>query len=292
MSCPTCRAPPSTWPRSMSGVPLLNGATLVIIDRDTALSPAKLEAKIDECHIDVLFMPTPLFNVMAAASPGSFRRVRDLLVGGDVLDPGPAKAVLENGLHGRLINVYGPTENTTFSTWYHVKEVADREESIPIGRPIANDYLYILDAGLQPVPVGVDRGDIPRGRWRGHWLPPAAGPERREVPARPVPASGSGVIYRTGDLGRFLPDGNVQFLGRRDGQAKIHGFRVETGEVALALESHPAVRHGHRHGLQRPRRLQVAGRIPAEGGWRHGVDRRSRAVTWPAGSRRTWSRPA
>ncbi len=134
---------------------LLNGATLVIIDRDTALSPAKLEVKIDECHIDVLFMPTPLFNVVATQRPGCFRRIRDLLVGGDVLEPGSAKAVLENGAPGRLINVYGPTENTTFSTWYHVKEVADRGELIPIGRPIANDYLYILDAGLQSVPVGI-----------------------------------------------------------------------------------------------------------------------------------------
>ena len=221
---------------------LLNGATLVIIDRDTALSPAKLEAKIDECHIDVLFMPTPLFDAVATERPGCFRRVRDLLVGGDVLEPGPAKAVLENGPPGRLINVYGPTENTTFSTWYHVKEVADIRESIPIGRPIANDYLYILDDSRRPVPLGVI-GEIYLG---GDGV--ATGylrrPDLNGVKFLPDPfdARGGRTMYKTGDLGRFLQDGNVQFLGRRDSQAKIHGFRVETGEVALALETHPAVR--------------------------------------------------
>ena len=83
----------------MSGAPLLNGATLVIIDRDTALSPTKLEAKIDECHIDVLFMPTPLFNAVATQCPGCFRRIRDLLVGGDVLDPGSGKGRPRERLH-------------------------------------------------------------------------------------------------------------------------------------------------------------------------------------------------
>lgn len=220
---------------------LLNGATLVIIDRDTALSPAKLEAKIDECSIDVLFLPTPLFDALTAGCPSCLRRIRDLLVAGDVLEPGPAKAVLEHSRPGRLVNVYGPTENTTFSTWYQVKEVADRNEPIPIGRPIASDYLYILDADRQPVPVGVIGelylgGD---GLATGYLGRPDLTAERfLPDPFRP----GEGrTIYRTGDLARYLRDGNVQFVGRRDGQAKIHGFRVETGEVALALESHPAV---------------------------------------------------
>ena len=138
--------------------------------------------------------------------------------------------------------MYGPTENTTFSTWYHVKEVADIRESIPIGRPIANDCLYILDDSRQPVPLGVIGeiylgGDgVATGYLRRpdlnamKFLPDPFDPRRRRI------------IYRTGDLGRFLPDGNVQFTGRMDSQAKIHGFRVETREVALALESHPAVR--------------------------------------------------
>jgi amino acid adenylation domain-containing protein len=222
--------------------PLLNGATLAIIDRDTALSPAALVEKIDENRINVLFLPTPLFHALAAETPSCFRRIRDLLVGGDLLQPVPAKAVLRDGPPGKLLNVYGPTENTTFSTWYQVKEVADREEPIPLGRPIANDYLYILDPELQPVPIGVI-GEIYLGGdgvATGYLRRPDLTAERfLPDPFRP----GEGrTMYRTGDLARYFPDGNVQFIGRRDGQAKIHGFRVETGEVALALESHPGVR--------------------------------------------------
>jgi amino acid adenylation domain-containing protein len=222
--------------------PLLNGATVAIIDRDTALSSAALAEKIDENRINVLFLPTPLFHALAAESPSCFRRLRDLLVGGDVLQSGPASAVLREGPPGRLLNVYGPTENTTFSTWYHVKEAADGGDSIPIGRSIANSYLYILDINRQPVPVGAI-GEIYLGGdgvATGYLGRPDLTAERfLPDPFRP----GEGrTVYRTGDLARYLPDGNVQFIGRRDGQAKIHGHRVETGEVALALESHPAVR--------------------------------------------------
>jgi amino acid adenylation domain-containing protein len=222
--------------------PLLNGATLAIIDRDTALSPVLLREKIDECHINILLMPTPLFHATAAACPSCFGRVRDLLVGGDVLDPSLAKAVLDHGMDGRLLNAYGPTEMTTFSTWYHVKEIVDGEESIPIGRPIASDCLYILDDLLQPVPVGVI-GEIflgGDGIARGYLRRPDL--NAAKFLQDPFNSGEGRRMYRTGDLGRFLPDGNVQFIGRRDGQAKIHGFRVETGEVTLALESHPAVR--------------------------------------------------
>lgn len=216
---------------------LLNGATLVILDKDMALSPSRLKEAIASEHIDVMFMTTPLFHTIVAMDPEAFTGIRDLIVGGDVLYPGPTAEALKRSRPVRLLNAYGPTENTTFSTCYEVTEATD---SIPIGKPIAGSTAYILDRGLQPVPVGV-AGEIYVGG-DGVSAGYLSRPDLNEASFYPDPFNPRSKMYRTGDIGRLSPDGNISFIGRADGQVKIRGFRVETGEVVSALEGHSGVR--------------------------------------------------
>jgi amino acid adenylation domain-containing protein len=219
---------------------LLNGATLAVIDKDVALSPPRLKAQIRDSHIDILSMTTPLFHTIVSEDPGTFCSLRHMLVGGDVMDPAHAMAFLKSCRTTRLTNAYGPTENTTFSTCYDVKEKDCLNDTIPIGHPIANDSIYILDDTKKPVPVGIT-GEIyvsGDGIAKGYLGSPALTASK----FLPDPFTPGRMMYRTGDLGRFLPDGNVLFLGRSDDQVKIRGFRVETGEVTAVLLTHPAVR--------------------------------------------------
>ncbi|HSF73487.1 MAG TPA: non-ribosomal peptide synthetase, partial [Microcoleus sp.] len=138
--------------------------------------------------------------------------------------------------------VYGPTENTTFSAYYCVQDVPETATSIPIGRPIANTQIYLLDADLQPVAIGV-MGQLYVG---GDGL--AKGylnqPDLTAAAFIPNPFSNKpgSYLYKTGDLGRYWVDGNIEFLGRVDDQVKIRGYRIELGEIAAALCQHPQVR--------------------------------------------------
>jgi amino acid adenylation domain-containing protein len=221
---------------------LLNGARLVVVPRDTLLSPAALAAEIARRGITVLFLTTGLFNQMAQEAPSAFRTLRTLLVGGEAASPACVAAVLEHGAPGRLVNAYGPTETTTFASWYLVDHVPAGATGIPIGRPIANTQIYLLDRAMNPVPIGVP-GEIyigGPGVAQGY----AGRPEltRERFIPDPFGDDPGGRLYRTGDLARYLPDGNIEFLGRLDEQVKIRGHRIEPGEVEAALRRHPAVR--------------------------------------------------
>jgi thioesterase domain-containing protein/acyl carrier protein len=137
--------------------------------------------------------------------------------------------------------VYGPTENTTFTTWHRVESVDETTATVPIGRPIANTRVYLLDSHLQPVPIGVVAelyvgGD---GLARGY-LNRAELTSERFV-RDPFDADPSSRIYRTGDFARWLPDGSIDFVGRVDGQVKLRGFRIELQEIEAALAQHPDV---------------------------------------------------
>jgi thioesterase domain-containing protein/acyl carrier protein len=139
------------------------------------------------------------------------------------------------------LNVYGPTENTTFTTTHRVESVAETTATVPIGRPIANTRVYLLDGHLQPVPIGVVAelyagGD---GLAREYLHRPELTSERFvRDPFDPDPSSR---IYRTGDFARWLPDGSIDFVGRIDGQVKLRGFRIELQEIEAALAQHPSV---------------------------------------------------
>jgi len=221
---------------------LLNGARLIIIPKETLLSPQTLTAAIERDGITVLFLTTALFNQLVDSIPAAFRNLSYLLFGGDAADPRLVRQLLRNGPPKNLLHVYGPTETTTFATWYRVVHVAEDTGTVPIGRPIANTQIYLLDGFLQPVPVGVT-GEIHiggDGLAREYLKRPVLTAEK--FVADPFSNNPGAYLYKTGDLGRYLPDGNVEFLGRVDHQVKIRGFRIEVGEIETVLAEHPAVR--------------------------------------------------
>ena len=221
---------------------LLHGAQLVSMTRDVVLSPHDFAAQLREQSISTLFLTTSLFNQLAREDPQIYQGLRHLLVGGEQLDPRWIRAVLKNGPPRRLLNVYGPTENTTFSSWYLISDVSEEATTIPIGHPISHTQIYLLDPRLRPVPIGVT-GEIyigGDGLARGYLNRPELTAERF-IP-NPFSTEVGQRLYRTGDLARYLPDDAIEFLGRNDNQVKLRGFRIEIGEIEAALSRHPAVR--------------------------------------------------
>ncbi len=221
---------------------LLNGARLVIADREDAMDVERLADLIERERISVFFVTTAMFNLLTDLRPESLQGVRTILFGGEKSSfPSVRKALLALG-PGRLVNVYGPTECTVFSTHHPIASVDERLGVIPIGRPITDTRAYILDNGWDLAPVGAT-GEIAiagEGLCRGYLNRPdlTAG---RFIPD-PFSAEPGGRLYLTGDVGKRLPDGSIQFLERRDNQVKLRGFRIEPGEIEAALHAHPAVR--------------------------------------------------
>ena len=219
---------------------LLNGARLVIFPPGVP-SLEKLGRTIRDSGITTLWLTAGLFHQMVEEQLESLRGLKHLLAGGDVLSP-PHVARASRELTGcQLINGYGPTENTTFTSCYRVPRDWPEERVVPIGQPISNTRVYVLDPRLAPVPVGVPgelyiAGD---GLADGYLNQPEL-TAKKFVP-NPFEAGPSSRLYRTGDLVRWLADGNLEFVSRNDAQVKIRGFRVEPGEIECALARHPAV---------------------------------------------------
>jgi amino acid adenylation domain-containing protein len=220
---------------------LLNGARLVIVPTDTVLSPRTFATQLAEGRITALWLTAGLFNQYSREVPTAFAGLPWLLVGGEALDPGWIRRVLQAGPPRRLLNGYGPTECTTFSATQPVAEVPEGTVAIPIGRPIANAQAHVLDRRLQPQPLGV-AGELyvgGDGLAFGYLGRPDLTAERF-VPD-PFAATPGGRLYRTGDLVRRLADGTLVYLGRVDQQVKIRGFRIELGEIEAALGFLPGV---------------------------------------------------
>jgi len=221
---------------------LLNGARLVGIPRETALNPRALATELTAQGITAMFLTVALFNQVAREVPRAFSGMRHLLVGGEALEPRWIREVLASGPPRRLLNGYGPTENTTFSAWHLIEQVAEDAWTIPIGKAIANTRLYVVDVAFKPVPAGVP-GELLLG---GDGL--ATGylgrPDATAAMFVPDPfgSEPGGRLYRTGDRVRFLTDGAVEFLGRFDHQVKVRGFRIELGEIETILGQHPDIR--------------------------------------------------
>jgi amino acid adenylation domain-containing protein len=220
---------------------LLNGARLVLMPPHTP-SLQELGQAIQQYKVTTLWLTASLFHLMVDHHLESLKQVRQLLAGGDVLSPCHVKRVIQELKSCRLINGYGPTENTTFTCCYSAMSAAQIGEAVPIGRPIANTQTYILDRHLQPVPVGVPGelhigGD---GLARGYLNRPDLTQEKF-IP-NPFSHETNSRLYKTGDLARYLPNGNIEFLGRIDHQVKIRGFRIELGEIEAELSQHPDVR--------------------------------------------------
>jgi amino acid adenylation domain-containing protein len=221
---------------------LLSGAQLIMIKRETALSPQAFAAQLKNDGITVLFLTTALFNQIVRERPEAFATLRHLFFGGERVDTHSVRLMLKGGAPEHLRHVYGPTETTTFATSYPIRHVPDGANTIPIGRPIANTQVYILDRGLEPVASGV-AGELYIGGdgLQRCYLNQAELTAEKLIPNPFGDAAGSR-LYKTGDLARHLPDGEIEFLGRLDNQVKLRGFRVELGEIESALSNHPFVR--------------------------------------------------
>jgi amino acid adenylation domain-containing protein len=218
---------------------LANGARLVTLDRDTLLDPARLRSRIRETGMSVLFLTTTLWTKVVEEQPDAFATLDTLLTGGSVCDIPAARRMYAAGAPRRFLNMYGPTENSTFSTAHLLTGPPAEDRTIPIGRPIANSTAYVVDDRGRPVPTG-----LPGELWVGG-DGVALGYHQRPDQTRDRfvsdPFAPGRLAYRTGDRVRRRPDGELEFLGRFDRQVKIRGFRVELAEVEAALRAHPLV---------------------------------------------------
>ncbi|MDQ2771560.1 MAG: amino acid adenylation domain-containing protein, partial [Bacteroidota bacterium] len=217
--------------------PLLHGGQVHLLALDHLLDARKLQQAIADKGITDAFFTTSWFNQLADENPGAFRGLERVLTGGEKVSAAHVRRVQEHCPHLHIVNLYGPTENTTLATFLTVP--VPTPAHISLGRPIANSPVYVVDAGGHLAPKGVP-GELwlaGEGVARGYWghAPSAASPFQDNP-------FGPGRLYRSGDVGCWREDGQLDFLGRRDEQVKLRGFRVEPAEVAAVLRTHPLVR--------------------------------------------------
>ncbi|MFD5462148.1 amino acid adenylation domain-containing protein, partial [Kitasatospora sp. NPDC127059] len=221
--------------------PLVTGGRIVLAAPGQLDLPA-LAATITRHAVTLVQAPSGLLRLLAEETPETFRAVRQVWTGGDVVPPDAVRRLLRVCPETEVVAVYAPTETTAIKTTFTMAPGGDVPAVVPIGRPLANTRLYVLDETLRPVPAGVPgelyiAGD---GLARGYVGRPALTAER--FVACPYGEPG-GRMYRTGDIVRWSADGILEFLGRTDDQVKIRGFRIEPAEVEAALAAHPAVGH-------------------------------------------------
>ncbi|MBN6039802.1 non-ribosomal peptide synthase/polyketide synthase [Amycolatopsis sp. 195334CR] len=220
-------------------VPLLNGSQVVVAPPGQ-LEIGELCRLITTHRITGIWLTSGLFSLIAEEAPESLASVREVRTGGDVVSP-QAVARITAACPGLVVtNGYGPTESTVFASHNVLPPGARPGAVVPIGRPLQNRRLYVLDEFLRPVPPGT-AGELyiaGAGLARGYLADPARTAGR--FVADPFGADG-GRLYRTGDLVRRLPDGLLAFVGRADDQVKLRGFRIELGEIERVLNAHPSV---------------------------------------------------
>ncbi|MDB4948388.1 MAG: lgrB [Gemmatimonadetes bacterium] len=220
---------------------LLNGASLAVHPPHLP-APAELGEFIRANGVTTAWLTAGLFNQVVDADPANLRGLRQLLVGGDVLSPPHVARAMAALPELAVVNGYGPTENTTFTATHAVRREEAEAGTIPIGRPVANTRIYVLDGRMQPCGVGIPGELCAGGDGVAHgYLGAAALTAERFVPD-PFAAIPGARMYRTGDRARWNERGEVEFLGRMDEQVKVRGFRIEPGEVESALATYPAVR--------------------------------------------------
>lgn len=217
---------------------LLNGGCLQLVDKEVLLNPQSLANTIDQLEINTMFLTTQLFHQLSEDKPSMFKKMKYLLVGGEVLASKPVHNVHKACPELTIINVYGPTENTAFSTSHVISRNFDGE-NIPIGKPLTNSSAYIVskEGHLQPLGVpgelwvggdGIGRGYINKSKLTNE-----------RFIDNPF---GVGRIYRTGDLAQWNAEGTISYIGRMDQQIKIRGFRIELGEIEQKLRQHPEIK--------------------------------------------------
>ena len=215
---------------------LLNGLSLYIIKKSELLDTNVLEEYLIQNKIDTLWLTAPLFNQLSEENPYMFKKVKYLLTGGDVLSPRHINMVRDANPNITIINGYGPTENTTFSCCFTIDK--NYETSIPIGKPIANSTAYIVSKNGKIQPKGV-----PGELWVGGDGVSKGYLNRKDLTTEKFIRNpfAKGKVYKTGDIVKLLPDGNIDFIGRLDNQVKIRGFRVEISEIDNVVKQYPGV---------------------------------------------------
>ncbi|WP_337589632.1 amino acid adenylation domain-containing protein [Paenibacillus sp. A3] len=217
---------------------LLNGGRLYLVSNEVILNAAKLKEAIRRYVITTMWLTSPLFNQLSQQDCTLFGGLQTLLVGGDVLSVPHVNLVLRDNPGLALVNAYGPTENTTFSTTHPI--VGVQTGPVPIGRPISYSTAYVTDRSMKLLPVGawgellVGGDGVARGYLN---LPELTAEKFVDNPYRPGER-----CYRTGDLARWRSDGTLEYKGRIDGQVKIRGYRIEPGEIESQLAKVEAIR--------------------------------------------------
>ncbi|MFC2146043.1 amino acid adenylation domain-containing protein [Acidobacteriota bacterium] len=216
---------------------LLNGGQLVLVEKEVTLDANRLGQAIVRNKINTLWLTSPLFNQLIREKSDIFSSLDYLLVGGDILSPEFINLARNKSERLKVINGYGPTENATFSTTFLIDR--DFEEAIPIGSPIRNSTAYIVNrwGGLQPVGIFGELWVAGDGISRGYLNRPGLTREKFVK----APFIKGKRLYRTGDIARWLPDGNIEFSGRIDTQVKIRGYRIELGEIERQLLQHSKI---------------------------------------------------
>ncbi|GAA1290339.1 hypothetical protein GCM10009579_63510 [Streptomyces javensis] len=251
-------------------VPLLTGGE-VVVAAPGHLGPAELARTVAETGVTGLWLTAGLFHAIAAEDPACLAGVRQVWTGGDVVSPDAVRAVSQALPQLTVVNGYGPTETTVFATRYAVPELPADAVSVPIGGPLDGKRVLLLDDALRPVPpgsvgelylggTGVARGYVGRaGATAERFVPDPSGPPGARV-------------YRTGDLARWSADGRLEFAGRADGQVKLRGHRIETGEIDAVLRADPRVRQAATVAQEHPGGRRLVSYVTASGGAVDGLD--------------------
>jgi amino acid adenylation domain-containing protein len=221
---------------------LANGATLVGMRHEVLLGPAQLIRLLQTERISILILNTAYVHQIGRDSPEVLKGVRKVMFGGETAEATPLRNILPHVAPGTLVNSYGPAEGCVATTYHEIFSLSVDMTSVPIGRPITNARMYLLDARMQPVPLGLV-GEIyigGEGVAKGYW-------NRPELTAQkflpdPFTEKPGALLYRTGDLARLRGNGDFEFVGRIDDQIKIRGHRIELAEVREAITSHSAVK--------------------------------------------------
>lgn len=214
---------------------LIHGAKLVVVPESIAASPREYSDFITRNGINTLFLTTSLFNQFAWQCVEGLGKCKHIVFGGEKADVQAVNRVREHARPGRLVNGYGPTETTTFATWFDASNLTGEEKSVPIGKPIANTNLYVLDERLNPVPVGAV-GELyiaGAGLAQGYYKQPGLTAEK--FLPNPFSRITGDRMYKTNDLVRYGESGMLEYLSRIDTQVKIRGFRIELSEIEIQL---------------------------------------------------------
>jgi len=223
---------------------LCSGGCLHIISQERATDPQAIAAYFQQHSIDCLkIVPSHLKALLSASNALQILPKKRLILGGEPLMWNLIETIQKYNPDCSIFNHYGPTETTVGVLTYQVKMQGDRiSETVPLGRPLPNTQIYLLDSHLQPVPVGV-AGELyiaGAGLARGYLNQPELTAEK--FICNSLSQESETRLYKTGDLARYLPDGNIEFIGRVDRQVKLRGFRIELGEIEAGLSHHPSVR--------------------------------------------------